>query len=107
MPRQLKDISDQIVEHYKNFILETVNDHSLRMSVMNGEYRWHYHPQTDELFIIVEGALTIEIKDGPTHYLQPGEFLKIPAGVIHKTSTTTRTVNLCFEKTESDTVFVE
>jgi len=33
------------------------------MAVMIGEYRWHYHKDTDEFFVVLEGALKIEIKD--------------------------------------------
>ncbi len=62
-PKKLKDISDKVDKVYDNFILENVNDHCLRMAVMQEEYRWHYHNNTDELFIILEGELKIEIKD--------------------------------------------
>lgn len=102
-----KEISDNVNETYKNFILEDINDHCLRISVMKESYSWHYHNYTDELFIVLEGELKIEIKDNDTVFLKPGEFIKIPAGTIHKTSTVTRTVNLTFEKNAEDTIFVE
>ena len=102
-----KQISDGVEKAYDNFILETINDHCLRMAVMQNEYRWHYHNNTDELFIVLEGELKIEIKDNETLFLKPGEFLKIPSKTIHKTSANTRTVNLCFEKNAEDTIFVD
>lgn len=105
--RSLKEISDRVEKAYDNFILETVNDHCLRIAVMQEEYKWHYHAHADELFIVLEGELRIEIKDHETVQLKPGEFIKIPARTIHKTSATTRTVNLCFEKNDTDTIFVE
>ena len=77
------------------------------MAIMEGEYKWHYHNNTDELFIVLEGQLKIEIKDQDTVFLQPGEFIKIPAKTIHKTSAVGRTVNLTFEKNGDDTIFVE
>lgn len=103
----LKNISDGVTKPYDNFILDIVNDHCLRMAVMQEAYKWHYHSNTDELFIVLEGELTIEIKDSDTVILKPGECIKIPAKTIHKTSATVRTVNLCFEKNADDTVFVE
>ncbi len=105
--QNLKQISDNIEKQYDNFVLDTINNHCLRMAVMHGDYRWHYHAHTDELFVVLEGELTIEIKDQDTVILQPGDFLKIPAGTIHKTSTTVRTVNLTIEKNEQDTVFLD
>ena len=105
--RNFKEISDKVDKVYDNFILENVNDHCLRIAVMQDEYQWHYHKNTDELFVVLEGELKIEIKDSDTVFLKPGEFIKIPAKPIHKTSAATRTVNLCFEKNADDTVFVD
>jgi len=95
------------VQPYNNFIVDEINDHCLRMAVMEGEYRWHYHNYTDELFMVLEGELKIEIKERDTVFLKPGEFIKIPAGTIHKTSAAARTVNLTFEKNADDTVFTD
>ena len=105
--KNLKELSDQVTAPYQNTILEKINDHCLRMSVMTGEYRWHFHEKTDELFIVLEGALTIEFRDRPTLDLHAGEFATIPAKTIHKTSCTVRTVNLTIEKLGEDTVFVD
>jgi len=105
--KSLKEISDKVDKAYDNFILENVNDHCVRIAVMHGEYSWHYHNNTDELFVVLEGELKIEIKDKDAVFLKPGEFIKIPAGTIHKTSSATRTVNLCFEKNADDTIFVQ
>ncbi len=105
--RNLKETSDGITQTYDNFVLDTVNDHCLRMAVMHGDYRWHYHAHTDELFIVLEGELTIEIKGQDTVILKPGDFIKIPARTIHKTSTTVRTVNLTIEKDAQDTIFLD
>ena len=105
--KSFKEISDKVDKTYDNFILENVNDHCLRIAVMQEEYGWHYHKNTDELFVVLEGELKIEIKDSDTVFLKPGEFIKIPSKTIHKTSAATRTVNLCFEKSADDTIFVD
>jgi len=105
--KSFKEISDKVDKAYHNFILENVNDDCLRIAVMQGEYRWHYHKNTDELFVVLEGELKIEIKDNDVVFLKPGEFIKIPSNTIHKTSAATRTVNLCFEKNADDTIFVD
>ena len=105
--RHFKEISDKVDKVYDNFILENINDHCLRIAVMHEEYRWHYHNNTDELFVVLEGELKIEIKNHETLFLKPGEFIKIPSKTIHKTSAAVRTVNLCFEKNADDTVFTD
>ncbi|MBC7829937.1 MAG: cupin domain-containing protein [Chitinophagaceae bacterium] len=107
LKKSFNQIGDKVDSAYENFILENVNDHCLRIAVMQGEYRWHYHKNTDELFVVLEGELKIEIRDNDTLFLKPGEFIKIPSKTIHKTSAATRTVNLCFEKTVEDTIFVD
>ncbi len=43
---------------------------------MNGEYKWHYHENTDELFMVLEGQLIIEFKDNDTIYLTRVTLLK-------------------------------
>jgi mannose-6-phosphate isomerase-like protein (cupin superfamily) len=105
--KSFKEISGKVDKAHDNFILENVNDHCLRIAVMRGEYGWHYHSNTDELFGVLEGELKIEIKDKDTVFLKPGEFVKIPSKTIHKTSAATRTVKLCFEKKADDTIFVD
>lgn len=105
--QSFKEISNKVDKAYHNFILENVNDHCLRIAVMQDEQRWHYHKNTDELFVVLEGELKIEIKDNDTVFLKQGEFIKIPTNTIHKTSAVSRTVNLCFEKNADDTIFVD
>lgn len=106
--RNFKTISDKVTKKYDNFILENIDDdHCLRIAVMQCEYKWHYHKTMDELFIVLEGELKIEIRDNKTMFLKQGDFIKIPAGTIHRTSAAIRTVNLCFEKNIDDTVFLD
>ncbi len=46
--RNFKTISDKVDKKYDNFILENINeDHCLRIAVMQGEYKWHYHKTMD------------------------------------------------------------
>jgi hypothetical protein len=45
-----------ITEAYRNQVLSRVNTSCLRLAVLSGEYPWHQHPHSDELFLVVEGA---------------------------------------------------
>lgn len=55
-----------VTEQYRNQVLSRVNTSCLRLAVLAGDYPWHQHPQSDELFLVVEGALEIELADGRT-----------------------------------------
>src|SRR5215469_4519390 len=68
----LKQAAAGVQEAYKNFVLADVNDHCVRMAVMEGEYPWHYHPRSDECFLTLEGCLEIDLTDGRTNALLPG-----------------------------------
>lgn len=107
VPINLKREADAVGQPYKNFVLNGVNDHCIRMAVMTGEYQWHYHPRSDETFIVLEGQLEVDLEGKPTVALRPGELFTIPAGVRHRTRAVGRTVNLCFENTGAytDVVF--
>ena len=90
-------VAAAVAETYRNFVVLAVNDHCLRMAVMQGEYRWHRHPRSDECFLTLQGCLEIDLADGRTIELFSGEAFTVPAGVVHRTRSKTRSVNLCFE----------
>jgi len=109
-PLRVIDVMQEAVgiqSEYRNVVLNQVNDGCLRLAVMSGEYPWHRHPKSDELFLVVEGRLTIELADGRTLTLEPWQAITVPAGTVHRTRAETRTVNLCFEDLGADTVFLE
>lgn len=95
-----------VTEPYRNMVLNQVNDSCLRLAVFNEAYRWHYHPESDELFIVVSGCLAIELLDRELQ-LRPWQSVTIPAGTHHRTRAIGRTVNLCFEQLAAKTVFLD
>ena len=50
---------------------------------VQGEFVWHDHPETDEVFIVINGVLDIEFRDGKVT-LESGEMFVIPKGVEHR-----------------------
>ena len=96
-----------VTERYRNMVISRVNDSCLRLAVFDEAYRWHYHPTSDELFIVVSGCLAIDLDDQRELRLHPWQCVTIPAGTHHRTRALGRTVNLCFEKLAADTVFIE
>jgi mannose-6-phosphate isomerase-like protein (cupin superfamily) len=96
-----------LTEEYRNQVLSRINTSCLRLAVLTGEYPWHQHPRSDELFLAVEGRLEIELADGRTFKLGPWQSVVVPAGTVHRTRGMGRTVNLCFEAVAAETVFAE
>jgi len=91
---------------YDNHPIAKINDHVVRISTMTGPYHWHFHPNSDETFLVVEGQLSIEFESGSLE-LNPGQLLTIPRGVHHRTRPVgARSVNLTFELAQSETVGV-
>lgn len=91
---------------YKNLPLALVNDHVMRLAIMTQPYFWHYHPNSDESFLVIEGILVIELED-QTIELKPNQLFNIPKGVIHRSRPKgERSVNLTFESADIKTVRV-
>ena len=94
-------------DRYRNCVINQVNDSCLRLAVFEETYRWHYHPTSDELFLVVDGCLAIELSGREELRLTPWQCVTIPAMTRHRTRAIGRTVNLCFEKLAAETVFVD
>jgi mannose-6-phosphate isomerase-like protein (cupin superfamily) len=92
---------------YDNHPIASVNDHVVRISIMTDPYHWHFNPNSDETFLVLEGRLAIEFETG-TVELDPGQLLTIPRGVRHRTRPVgARSVNLTLELAQSETVILE
>lgn len=92
---------------YRNDVLSNVNDDCMRLAVFEGEYRWHHHPDSDELFLVVAGKLQIDFAGGQVVELAEWQYLVVPAGTVHRTRAVGRTVNATFERQGARTVFAE
>lgn len=109
-PLELVDVMAEqrgVTEAYRNVVLSRIGASCLRLAVFEGEYRWHHHPTSDELFLVVEGRLEIDLAGGGSLVLGPWQCVVIPAGTVHRTRAVGRTVNLTVEALGAETVFVE
>jgi mannose-6-phosphate isomerase-like protein (cupin superfamily) len=99
-------ISGAITQDYDNRQVASVNDHEIRMSVMTAGFPWHRHPDSDESFLVLDGALVIEL-EGREVVLGKGDLFTVPKGIVHRTRPHgKRSVNLTFEKRDALTVFL-
>jgi mannose-6-phosphate isomerase-like protein (cupin superfamily) len=92
---------------YKNIPLTEVNDHIVRMSIMTEDFYWHYHPNSDETFMVIEGTLLLDLETG-TLELNKGQMITVPKNMPHRTRPKGgRSVNLTIELTAMETVRIE
>ena len=70
-------------EHWAPRIVARYNDNEVRLVKADGEFIWHRHDDTDELFLVLDGTLDIELRDG-TVTLGPGELYVVPRGTEHR-----------------------
>ncbi len=81
--------------------LATVNDHDVKIARISGEFVWHSHPDSDELFLVVAGHLTIDLRVDGTESavdLDPDEIFMVPAGIQHRPRAEPGTVVVMVEK---------
>lgn len=70
-------------DHWAPRIVARYNDNEIRLVKVEGEFIWHKHEDTDELFLVLEGTLDIELRDRTVH-LMPGELFVVPRGAEHR-----------------------
>ena len=73
----------KFTEHWQPKIIAQMNDYHFKLTKLQGEFVWHSHAETDETFIVLEGELGIDFRDGPV-ILKKGEMIVIPKDVEHK-----------------------
>ena len=64
-------------------IVAQMNDYHFKLARIKGEFIWHNHPETDEVFIVIKGRMTIHLRDGQVD-LDEGEMYIVPKGIEHK-----------------------
>jgi len=79
----LKEKLTKFSEHWSPKIVAQMNDYHFKVAKVHGEFDWHNHPGTDEVFIILKGRLEIQFRDGSV-ILNEGEMFVVPKGVEHR-----------------------
>ena len=75
-------------EHWTPKVIAELNDYQVKLVKIAGEFVWHQHDDTDELFLCLSGEMSIELPDSSVS-LSAGELFVVPRGVRHKPSTET------------------
>jgi mannose-6-phosphate isomerase-like protein (cupin superfamily) len=82
-PINLQDKLGRISETWQPRVIAEMNDYQLKVVKLQGDFVWHSHTDTDETFIVLDGELRIDFRDGPLT-LRAGELYVVPRGVEHK-----------------------
>ncbi|MFD6756946.1 cupin domain-containing protein [Micromonospora gifhornensis] len=69
-------------QYWSPKVVARLNDYEIKVVKVQGEFVWHSHEDTDELFLVVSGELTIQLRDGEV-ILGPGQLFVVPRGVEH------------------------
>jgi mannose-6-phosphate isomerase-like protein (cupin superfamily) len=70
-------------EQWMPKVVAEMNDYQFKVVRLQGDFMWHDHKDTDETFIVIEGTLRIDFRDGAVH-VSTGEMFVVPKGVEHK-----------------------
>lgn len=81
-PIDLAERLSRFTEHWSPKVIARVNDYEIKLVKVDGEFVWHTHDDTDELFLVITGTLTIQLRDRDVT-LGPGQLFVVPRGVEH------------------------
>ncbi len=73
----------RFTEHWSPKIVAQLNDYHFKVVKVQGDFVWHSHAETDEVFMVLGGELRIDFRDGAAH-LGAGDMIVVPRGVEHK-----------------------
>ena len=95
----LIDIPAEIAAHepWFNQTLTSVNDVVVRLGVIDGDFHWHKHDDTDEFFLVLAGRLLIDLDEETTVTLDVQQGFTVPRGVLHRTRAPQRTTIIMIE----------
>lgn len=95
--RNVDDALNKIDKPWQPHRLVSVNDYDVKVVKLLGEFVWHTHPDTDEMFFVHSGELIIQLRDRDV-VLGPGDVFVVPAGVEHCPKAVEEVSALLFER---------
>jgi mannose-6-phosphate isomerase-like protein (cupin superfamily) len=83
-PINFRDKLEKFSDYWSPKIVAEMNDYQFKLVKLQGEFVWHDHKHTDEVFIVLSGAMDIEFRDGVAR-VGAGEMFVVPKGKEHRT----------------------
>lgn len=82
-PIRLHEKFECFSDRWSPRVIAEMNDYQFKLAKIEGEFVWHRHDDTDEVFIVIDGRMAIEFRDGRVE-LASGEMYVVPRGVEHR-----------------------
>jgi mannose-6-phosphate isomerase-like protein (cupin superfamily) len=82
-PVNLKEKLAKFSDHWSPKIIAQMNDYHFKLVKFRGDFVWHRHDDTDEVFIVLDGGMSIEFREGKVT-MKAGEMFVVPKGTEHK-----------------------
>ena len=82
-PVNFRDKFGLFTEQWQPKVIAEMNDYQFKLVKLEGDFVWHDHQDTDEAFIVLDGEMRIDFRDGAVT-LKAGEMFVVPKGVEHK-----------------------
>lgn len=79
----LADKFGKFSDHWSPRVVAEMNDYQFKVAKFQGQFLWHDHKDTDEVFLVVSGSMGIELRDGLVH-LSKSEMYVVPKGTEHR-----------------------
>ncbi len=79
----LADALASFSEQWQPRIVGALNGQHVKLVKLQGEFVWHHHETEDELFLVIKGSMTMQLRDGDVE-LREGELFIVPRGVEHR-----------------------
>lgn len=93
----IADKMSLFAEHWTPKLVGELNDYHIKLAKFQGDFVWHKHDDTDEMFLVIDGSFTMKLRDGDIE-IHRGEFIIIPQGVEHCPSAENEVQVMLFEK---------
>lgn len=84
MASNIPHLFDSFQETWHPRLVAAVNDHDVKIAKIDGPFIWHSHPNTDELFYLCSGKLTLELEGQEPVLMKQGDVYVVPRGLRHR-----------------------
>ena len=80
----LENKFSKFTDHWSPRVIAKMNDYELKVVKVQGDFVWHKHGDTDEVFIVIDGEMRIDIEGASSAMLKAGEMCVVRKGDVHK-----------------------
>lgn len=82
-PVNLAEKLEQVTTHWDPHVVADYNDNEIMVVRFQGAFPFHLHPETDDLFLVLEGEMEMDL-EGANHTVRAGELFVVPKDMVHR-----------------------